>query len=169
LLAFGASCINLLYATDTCFGIVRVGYDLKFAELHVGFVGAQSNGVHERPYYYRLVASEPRSVGIEESVRLGLQVGADFGTPYFRLKSWGNCRALKLAGRASADVDVIFVNQVGGINQHVVFTNTYGPNLAADLAQHVGVYARAGVGWAFIDGSEATVSLDAFAGLRALF
>ena len=167
--SFGASCINVRAASDTCFAVARLGYELKFAELHVGFIGAQGNGVHERPFYYTLVASEPRSLAVDDSTRLGVQAGADFGTPYFRLKGWGRGGALRLAGRASVDVDVIFMHQVGGTNNHVVLTNTYGPNLAVDVVRHFGIYARVGIGWAMVDRAAETFTLDAFGGLHALF
>src|SRR5262249_15799470 len=155
---------------------LRIGYELKFAEPHIGFLA----GVAERTYAPVAHGGGGMYIVGGSSARFGLQVGSDFGTPYFRLTSWGDGSALTLPGRATFAVVLLFTQYSNRTNTNDVitsssgpelrFSNSYGPNLAVDVTRHVTLYARVAVGWAIGPGQTLpTLDLDAFTGLRAIF
>ena len=159
--AVGASCLDVT-VSNGCFGVARLGYELKLAELHVGFIGSPDGDETYPPAPnggYYVIPGDPR---------LGVQLGADIGTPYVRLLQWGNGRALRAAGRASIDFDLWIAGQTHSAD----FSNTYGPSLAIDLSPHVSLSARVGIGWSTIVREAAPLTkldVDASAGLLAQF
>ncbi len=143
-LSLGTACADARDA-QSCLFVVRAGIDLIGAELHVG----------------ALVGGAPQvPVG-------GLQLGGEWGTPYFKLtrrRAAESSHVLFMAIRNSVDFDLIGLGRRGFSN--FVFSHRFGPAFAFGLSRRLRLFGRLGVGFSLVSttdsrlGSVQPIGLD---------
>lgn len=122
----GVSCLTVY-----CYGLVRVGFEFGWGEIHIGGLMNLQPDTEFNPFSH---------LAEDGGWNSGIQIGAEVGSPYMRV-----ARRVRVAVRGAIDHDLFFASYQGPVWMPAMTGNVA---VAVDLGRGFSFVARAGVGFA---------------------